>query len=262
MNLLENRKILVTGVLNQHSIAYAIAKQVQAHGGELALTYQTSDRLRDKVGKLAQSDFNDCLILPLDVADDGQCEQLFTELGKHWGHLDGLVHSIAFAAREALTGEYHAVTTRENFATALDISAYSFAALAKHAAGMLSNDAALLTLTYLGAVRAVPSYNVMGVAKAALEATVRYLAASMGPSGVRVNAISAGPIKTLAASGIDGINKMLKEVAAQSALGRNISQEEVGKVAAFLLSDLASGITGEVTYVDAGYSIMGGKEPS
>lgn len=259
MTILENRKILVCGVLNKYSIAYAIAQAVVAHGGELALTYQTSDRLRDKVGKLAKQDFGDCLLLPLDVAEDEQCAQLFTDLDKEWGTLDGIVHSIAFAPRETLTGDYHCVTTRRDFATALDISTYSFTALAQQAAPLLSDSASLLTLTYLGAERAIPNYNVMGVAKAALEASVRYLAAGLGPAGVRVNAISAGPIKTLASSGIAGMGKMLKAFATQAALGRNISQEEVGKVAAFLLSEMASGITGEVIHVDAGYSIMGGK---
>ena len=259
MKLLENRNILVTGVLNRHSIAYSIAKAVIEHGGNLALTYQTSDRLKDKVAKLAKEDFNDCVLLPLDVADDKQCEDLFSELGKSWKKVDGVVHSVAFAPREALTGDFHSVTGRDDFATALDISAYSLTALAKYATPMLSENASIVTLTYLGAERAVPNYNVMGVAKAALEASVRYLAASMGTSNTRVNAISAGPIKTLASSGIAGIGKMLKAVAEQSALGRNVNQQEVGNVAAFLLSELSSGITGEVIHVDAGYSIMGGK---
>lgn len=257
MNLLDNRRILVTGVLNQYSIGYAIAKAVQEQGGQLALTYQTSQRLHDKVGKLAKEDFNNCLLLPLDVASDDECEQLFTQLGKHWDELDGLVHSIAFAPRNSLAGDYHIVTTRKSFSTALDISAYSMTALSQKAMPLLSSKASLLTLTYLGASRAMPNYNVMGVAKAALEASVRYLAASMGPAGVRVNAISAGPVKTLAASGITGFGQMLKETAAQSALRRNISQTEIAQAAAFLLSDMASGITGEIIHVDAGYNFMG-----
>ena len=255
MSLLAGKKILVTGILNQHSIAYAIAHAVVEQGGQLAITYQNTERLRDKVTRLADKHFPDALILPLDVSSDEQCDAMFTSLQEHWSELDGLVHSVAFAPREALAGNYHDSTTREAFSTALDISAFSLTALAQRAAKIMTQNASIVTLTYLGSSRAIPNYNVMGVAKAALESSVRYLASSLGPSHIRVNAISAGPIKTLASSGIAGIGKMLNAVARQSALQRNITREEVAATAAFLLSQMASGITGEILHVDAGFSI-------
>ena len=256
MGTLKDKNILITGVLNRHSIAYAIAKDALAAGAKIILTYQTSDKLRDKVGKLAKEDFDDAPLFPLDVASDKECDRLFEEIEKLGHGLDGMVHSLAFAPRDALTGMFEQSTTREAFATALDISAFSLTAMAQRARPLLNENASLLTLTYLGSTRAVPNYNVMGVAKAALESSVRYLAASFGVDGHRVNAISAGPIRTLAASGIADINKMLNAVADQSALRRNISQDEVAHAATFLLSPLASGITGEIMHVDAGHNFM------
>ncbi len=258
MSLLADKKILVTGILNQYSIAYAIARTVVEQGGKLALTYQNNERLREKVGRLAAKDFPNASLLPLDVASDQQCDAMFASLQEQWSELDGLVHSVAFAPREALIGNYHENTSREAFGTALDISAFSLTALAQRAAKMMSPGASMVTLTYLGSNRAIPNYNVMGIAKAALESSVRYLAGSLGPSHIRVNAISAGPIKTLASSGISGIGEMLKGVAAQAALQRNITREEVAAAAAFLLSDMASGITGEILHVDAGFNFMSG----
>jgi len=208
------------------------------------------------VVKLA-ADFGSAPVLPCDVAHDEQIDGLFAALGREWGSLDGLLHSIAFAPREALAGDFLEGLTRAGFATAHDISSYSFAALAKGARALMSGrNGALLTLTYLGAVRAIPNYNLMGLAKASLEANVRYLARALGPEGTRVNAISAGPIKTLAAAGIGGFSKILRFVEKTSALRRNVTIEEVGNVAAFLLSDLASAVTGEITYVDCGFSIV------
>ena len=258
MKLLQDKKILITGVLNRHSIAYAIAQAAQQHGAEIALTYQTSERLRDKVGRLAAQDFGGAPLYPLDVTSDDECANLFADLNKRWDTLHGVVHSLAFAPRETLDGPFHDVTSRASFATALDVSAFSLTALAHHSRPMLTNGSSLLTLTYLGARRAVPNYNVMGVAKAALESSVRYLAASLGPDGIRVNAISAGPLKTLAASGIAALSQMLKAVAQQSALKRNITQEEVASAAMFLLSSMAAGVTGEILHVDAGHNFMHG----
>jgi enoyl-[acyl-carrier protein] reductase I len=253
MGFLQGRRILVTGMLSNRSIAYGIAKACQREGAELAFTYQ-GEGVRDRVLGLAK-EFGSELVYPCDVADDGQVAALFAELGKHWPHLDGLVHAIAFAPREALKGGFHESVTREAFRIAHDISSYSLAALAKAAAPMMTGGhGSIVTLSYLGAVRSIPNYNVMGLAKASLEACVRYLAASMGPKGVRVNAISAGPIKTLAAAGIGGFSKILSFVERNAPLRRGVTAEEVGNTAAFLLSDLASGITGEVVYVDAGFS--------
>ena len=256
MKTLEGKYILVTGILNRHSIAYAIAKEAAAAGARLVLTYQSSERLKAKVGKLAKEEFADATLLPLDVTSDSELDELFATLAKSGHGLDGIVHSLAFAPREALSGRFEEATTRAAFATALDISAFSLTALAQRARPLLNAQASLVTLTYLGANRAVPNYNVMGVAKAALESSVRYLAASLGGDGHRVNAISAGPIRTLAASGIADINKMLGAVAQQAALKRNITQEEVAHAATFLLSPLASGITGEILHVDAGHNFM------
>jgi len=253
MGFLQGRRILVTGMLSNRSIAYGIAKACKREGAELAFTYQ-GEGVRERVLDLAK-EFGSELVYPCDVADDGQVEALFAALGKHWSTLDGLVHAIAFAPREALKGPFHEAVTREAFRIAHDISSYSLAALAKAAAPMMAGGhGSIVTLSYLGAVRSIPNYNVMGLAKASLEACVRYLAASMGPRGVRVNAISAGPIKTLAAAGIGGFSKILSFVEKNAPLRRGVTTEEVGNTTAFLLSDLASGITGEVVYVDAGFS--------
>lgn len=254
MGFLQGKKILITGVLSNRSIAYGIAKACQREGAELAFTY-AGEKLKDRVAELAK-EFGSDLVFPCDVQSDDEINQLFVDLGKHWDGLDGLVHAIAFAPREALEGDFLDSLSRESFRTAHDISAYSFPALAKAARPMMQGrHGALVTLSYLGAVRAVPNYNVMGLAKASLEASVRFTAVSLGKDGIRCNGISAGPIKTLAAAGIAGFGKLLKQVASQTALKRNVTTEDVGNTAAFLLSDLASGITGEITYVDAGYSI-------
>jgi enoyl-[acyl-carrier protein] reductase I len=253
MGLLDDRKILITGVLSNRSIAYGVAKACQREGATLAFTY-ASEELKDRVVRLA-ADFGPCPVLACDVASDEQIASLFDALGREWGGLDGLLHSIAFAPREALSGDYLDAVTRSAFATAHDISSYSLAALAKAARPLLAGrNASLLTLTYLGAVRALANYNVMGLAKASLEANVRYLAAAMGPEGTRVNAISAGPIKTLAAAGIGGFSKILRFVEQTAPLRRNVTIDEVGNVAAFYFSSMSSAITAEVTYVDCGFS--------
>ena len=255
MGLLADKKILITGVLSNRSIAYGIAQACRREGATLAFTYVNAE-LKERVVKLA-AEFGTVPVLPCDVARDEDIAALFESLKVEWGGLDGLLHSIAFAPREAIAGDFLEGLSRAAFATAHDISAYSFAALAKGARPLMSGRrAALLTLTYLGAVRALPSYNVMGLAKASLEASVRYLAQSLGPEGIRVNAISAGPIKTLAAAGIGGFSKILHFVARTAPLRRNVTTEEVGNVAVFLLSDLASAVTGEITYVDCGFSIV------
>lgn len=256
MGFLANKKILITGLLSNRSIAYGIAKAVHREGAQLAFSYQ-GDRLRDRVAELA-AEFGSKLVLPCDVASDEEITALFAGLRARWDGLDGLVHSIAFAPREALSGDYVETMSREAFRIAHDISAYSFGALAKAALPMMEGrNAALLTLTYLGSRRAFINYNVMGLAKASLEANVRYLAQGLGPRGIRVNAISAGPIKTLAAAGIGNFGKLLSFSEKQSPLRRNVSIDEVGNVAAFLLSDLASGMTGEISFVDAGFNITG-----
>jgi enoyl-[acyl-carrier protein] reductase I len=253
MGFLQGRRILVTGMLSNRSIAYGIAKACKREGAELAFTYQ-GEGVRDRVIDLAK-EFGTDLVLPCDVADDAQIDALFAELGRRWDSLDGLVHAIAFAPREALKGGFHESVTRENFRMAHDISSYSLAALAKAALPLMQGrPGSIVTLSYLGAARSIPSYNVMGLAKASLEAGVRYLAASLGPGGIRVNAISAGPIKTLAAAGIGGFSKILHFVERNAPLRRGVTAEEVGNTTAFLLSGLASGITGEVIYVDAGFS--------
>ena len=253
MGFLQDRRILVTGMLSNRSIAYGIAKACAREGASLAFTYQ-GEGVRSRVAELAR-EFSSDLVFACDVADDAQIEALFRDLGSRWDSLDGVVHAIAFAPREALKGAFHESVSREAFRVAHDISSYSLAALAKGAAPLMQGrPGSIVTLTYLGAERAIPNYNVMGLAKASLEAGVRYLAASMGPGGVRVNAISAGPIKTLAAAGIGGFSKILHFVEKHAPLRRGVTAEEVGNTAAFLLSDLASGITGEVIYVDAGFS--------
>jgi enoyl-[acyl-carrier protein] reductase I len=253
MGFLAGKKVLITGLISNRSIAYGIAQAMHREGAELAFTHQ-GDRIRDRVVKLAE-EFGSELVLPCDVADDAQIDAVFAQLSQRWDGLDGLVHSIAFAPREALAGEFLEGLSRESFRIAHDISSYSFPALAKAALPMMEGrSAALLALTYLGAVRAVPHYNVMGLAKASLEAGVRYLAQNLGPKGIRANGISAGPIKTLAASGIADFGKLLSFHARMAPLKRNVTLEDVGNAAAFLCSDLAAGITGEVVYVDSGFS--------
>ena len=254
MEMLAGRKILVTGLLSNRSIAYGIAEAAQREGATLAFTY-AGENLKDRVVKLA-ADFGTTLVLPCDVTRDAEIDGAFRTLGEEWGGLDGLVHSIAFAPREALAGDFLDGMTREAFHVAHDVSSYSLAALARGARPLMKGrNAAIVALTYLGAVRVLQNYNVMGLAKASLEANIRYLAYCLGPEGTRVNGISAGPIKTLAAAGIGGFGKILKHVEANSALRRNVTAQEVGNVAAFLLSNLASGVTGEITYVDCGYSV-------
>ena len=256
MGFLQGKKVLVVGVASNRSIAYGIAKAMHRQGAELAFTYQ-GEKLQERVEKFA-AEFGSSIVLPLDVSSDEQIVAVFESLAQHWDGLDGIVHSVAYAPRDALDGDYVEATTRENFAVALDISSYSFTALAKAGRKMMAGrNGALLTLTYLGAERVIPNYNVMGVAKASLEANVRYMAVALGPEGTRVNAISAGPIRTLAASGINNFREMLSKAEQAAPLRRNVTIEEVGNVAAFLCSDLASGVTGEITYVDSGYNIVG-----
>ena len=253
MALLSGKKILVTGLLSNRSIAYGIAKAARREGAEIALTYQ-NERFRERAEDMAR-ELGAAAALPCEVTSDAEIEQLFKSLGAKWDGLDGLVHALAFAPREAIDGDFLEGISREAFRQAHDISVYSFPALAKAALPMMKGrNASLLTLTYLGAVRVLPHYNTMGLAKASLEASVRYMAASLGPQGMRVNAISAGPIKTLAAAGIGGFGKILKFVAEHAPLRRNVTIDDVGNAAAFLLSDLAAAITGEVLYVDAGFS--------
>jgi enoyl-[acyl-carrier protein] reductase I len=255
MGFLTGKRALVVGVASDRSIATGIAEAMDRQGAELAFTYQ-NDKLRKRVEEFAAECGSD-ISLPLDVGDDAQIEAAFAALGQRWDGFDIVVHSVAFAPREELQGSFVDAVTREGFRQAHDISAYSLAALAKAARPMLRPGGALLALTYLGAVRVLPNYNVMGLAKASLEACIRYLASSMGPDGIRVNGISAGPIRTLAASGISGLRSMLDYHAANAPLRRNVSIEDVGNVAAFLCSDLAAGVTGEITYVDGGYNIVG-----
>ena len=255
MGFLADRKILITGILSSRSIAYGIAKACAREGASLAFTYVNAD-LRDRVVKVA-AEFGSCPVLPCDVTRDDDIDALFAALQREWGGLDGMLHSIAYAPREALAGDYLNGISRAAFATAHDVSSYSFAALAKGARPLLQGrPGSLLTLTYLGAQRALPNYNLMGLAKASLEANVRYLAACLGPEGIRVNGISAGPVKTLAAAGIGGFSKIFNFVERNAPLRRNVTIDEVGNVAAFYFSDLASAITGEITYVDAGFSTV------
>jgi enoyl-[acyl-carrier protein] reductase I len=258
MGLLAGKRVLITGLLSNRSIAYGIARAARREGAELAFTYQ-NDRFKGRVVEMA-AEFGSTLAIPCDVASDSEIESLFAALSLNWDGLDGLVHAIAFAPREAIAGDFVEGVSREAFRVAHDISSYSFAALAKAALPLMHRrKAALLTLTYLGAERVVPNYNTMGLAKASLEASVRYLAASLGPKGIRVNAISAGPIKTLAAAGISGFGKILKYVEENSPLRRNVTTEDVGNVAAFLISDFAAGMTGEIVYVDGGFNtVVGG----
>ena len=255
MGFLKGKRVLVTGVLSNRSIAYGIAQACRQQGAELAFTY-VGDRFKERVeGFAAALDSN--IVLPCDVAEDAQIDAAIEQLGNQWDGLDGLVHSIGFAPREAIAGDFLDGLSREAFRVAHDISAYSFPALAKAALPLLKDrNSSVLTLTYLGAEKVVPNYNTMGLAKASLEASVRYLATSLGPLGIRANGISAGPIKTLAASGIKDFGSILKFVETHAPLRRNVTIEDVGNVAAFLLSDLAAGITGEITHVDAGFSTV------
>ncbi|MGD8743574.1 MAG: enoyl-ACP reductase [Granulosicoccaceae bacterium] len=256
MAFLEGKRALIVGLASNRSIAWGVAKAMHREGAELAFTYQ-NDKLKGRVEKLAAECDSD-ICLPCDVGDDEQIDAVFDSLDNYWDHLDIIVHSVAFAPRDQLEGSYIDAVTRDGFRIAHEISSYSFAALAKSGLRMMEGrEGALITLSYLGAERAVPNYNVMGVAKASLEANVRYMAQSLGPDGIRVNAVSAGPIRTLAASGIGGFRKMLDKVASVAPLRKNVSIDEVGNAAAFLCSDLASGITGEITYVDAGYNTVG-----
>ncbi len=253
MAFLNGKRFLIVGIANNRSIAWGIAQAMHQQGAELAFSYQ-NDKLGERVKALAE-ELGQALCLPMDVGSDEEIERCFAELRERDFTLDGVIHAVGFAPRDQLAGGFTESVSREGFSVAHDISAYSFCALAKAAREDLARTGgSLLTLSYLGAVRAVPNYNVMGLAKASLEASVRFLAADLGPEGVRVNGISAGPIRTLAASGVGGIRKMLKHVAESAPLRRNVTIEDVGNTAAFLCSDLAAGITGEIVYVDAGYS--------
>ncbi len=256
MGFMQNKRALIVGLASNRSIAWGIAQAMRREGAELAFTYQ-NDKLKDRVEKMA-GELDSEIIVPCDVSSDEEIDKVFDHLDNYWDGLDVIVHSVAFAPRDELEGDYLDKVTRDGFRTAHEISSYSFAALAKAGRNMMEGrDGSLLTLSYLGAERAMPNYNVMGLAKASLEANVRYMAQSLGPDGIRVNAISAGPIKTLAAAGINNFRRMLDEVEASAPMRRNVTIEEVGNTAAFLCSDLASGITGEVLYVDSGYHIIG-----
>ena len=256
MGFLAGKKALVVGIASNRSIAYGIAQAMHREGAELAFSY-ANDKLKPRVEKFA-AEFGSDITLPCDVTSDAEIESLFGALGKRWDSLDALVHSVAFAPREALAGDYLANLDREGFRVAHDISSYSLAGMAKAARPLMQGThGAIITMTYLGSQRALPNYNIMGVAKASLEANVRYLAAALGPEGIRVNSISAGPIKTLAAAGIGDFKKILDEVETNAPLRRNVTIEDVGNVGAFLCSDLAAGITGENIFVDSGYNIVG-----
>jgi len=252
MGFLANKRILITGMISNRSIAYGVAQAMHREGAELAFTYQ-GERVQKRTEAMAE-EFGSKLVFPCDVSSDDEINQVFADLGKHWGKFDGFVHAIAFSPREALDGEFLDGFSREAFRVAHDISSYSFPAMAKAALPYLNDTAALLTMSYLGAVRTMPHYNVMGLAKASLESSVRYLAMQLGRQGMRVNGISAGPIKTLAAAGIGDFGKLLAYNEKNAPLKRNVTIEEVGNAAAFLCSDLASGITGEITYVDGGFN--------
>jgi enoyl-[acyl-carrier protein] reductase I len=256
---LTGKRLLITGVLSNRSIAYGIAKACKEQGAEIALSY-VGERFKERTREFA-AELGSELIFDCDVSDDAQITALFSDLSKHWATFDGFVHAIGFAPKEAIAGDFLEGLSKEAFHIAHDISAYSFPAMAKAALPYLNDHASLLTLSYLGALRTVPNYNTMGLAKASLEASVRYLAESLGSKGrgMRVNGISAGPIKTLAASGIKGFGKILSVVAQGSPIRRNVTIQDVGNVAAFLLSDLASGVSAEITYVDGGFSqVVGG----
>ena len=261
MGFLTGKKLLITGVLSNRSIAYGIAKACHAQGAELAFSY-VGERFKDRITEFA-AEFDSKLVFDCDVGSDEQIEKMFADLSATWPKFDGFVHSIGFAPREAIAGDFLEGLSRESFRIAHDISAYSFPALAKAALPYLNEKSAVLTLSYLGALRTVPNYNTMGLAKASLEAATRYLAFCLGPQGIRANAISAGPIKTLAASGIGDFGKLLAYNAHHAPLRRNVTIEEVGNAAAFLLSDLASGITGEIMYVDGGLNTtaLGNTDP-
>lgn len=253
MGFLTGKRILITGVISNRSIAYGIAQACHAQGAELAFTF-VGERFQERVTEFA-AEFGSKIVLPCDVGSDAEIEATFTELAKHWDGLDGLVHSIGFAPREAIAGDFLEGLSREGFRIAHDISAYSFPALCKAAKPMMEGrNGAVLTLTYLGAEKAMANYNTMGLAKASLEASVRYVATSLGPLGIRSNGISAGPIKTLAASGIKDFSSILKFVESNAPLRRNVTIEQVGNVAAFLLSELSAGVTGEIVHVDSGFS--------
>ena len=261
MGILDGKRAVIIGLASNRSIAWGIARALRSQGAELAFNYQT-EKLHGRVQKMA-GQLDSGIVLPLDVSEDAQIESFFDGLSGHWDGFDILVHSVAYAPADQLKGRYLDAVDREGFGIAHDVSSYSFAALAK--AGrpmMLGRQGALLTLSYLGAMRALPSYNVMGLAKASLEANVRFLAYDLGPDGIRVNAISAGPIRTLAASGIKGLRQMLAHVSEAAPLRRNVTTDDVGNAASFLVSDLAGGITGEILYVDAGYNIVGMHIPS
>jgi enoyl-[acyl-carrier protein] reductase I len=256
VGFLAGKRALIVGLLSDRSIAYGIAEAMHREGAEVAVTY-VGERFKERVTELAAA-VGSKLVFDMDVTSDGSIEATFAALGREWNSLDILVHSVAFAPREALAGGFTDSTSREAFKVAHDVSSYSLTALARAAVPLMRGRAgAIVTLTYLGAVRSIPSYNVMGLAKASLEANVRFLAADLGPKGIRVNAISAGPIKTLAAAGIAGFRKMLSHVASVNPLKRNVTQEDVGNAAAFLCSDLAAGITGETLYVDGGFHNVG-----
>jgi len=253
MAFLQGKRILITGLLSNRSIAYGIAQACHAQGASLAFTYQ-NERFEQRVKEMA-AEFGSSLCFPLDVAEDDQIDACFDGLSKHWPHFDGLVHAIAFAPREAIAGQFLDGLSREGFRLAHEISPYSFPALAKAALPMMEGRAgSIVTLSYLGAERVVSNYNTMGLAKASLEAAVRYLAADLGPKNIRVNGISAGPVRTLAAAGIKGFGRILDLVEQTAPLRRNVTIQDVGNVAAFLLSDLAAGVTGEVTFVDGGFN--------
>ncbi len=255
MGFLSGKKALIVGIASNRSIAYGIAKAMHREGAQLAFSY-ANDKLKPRVEKFAE-EFGSSIVLPCDVSNDEDIDGLFSQLNTHWQNLDCLVHSVAFAPREALDGDYLQNLDREAFRIAHDISSYSLSAMAKAARPMMQNtNGSIITMSYLGAERALPNYNIMGVAKASLEASVRYLAAALGPEGIRVNSISAGPIKTLAAAGIGSFKKILDEVAHNAPLRRNVTIEDVGNTGAFLCSDLAAGITGENIYVDSGYNIV------
>jgi enoyl-[acyl-carrier protein] reductase I len=256
MGFLAGKRAVIVGLASTRSIAHGIAAAMHREGAELAFSFQ-NDKLAERVTKMA-AEFDSEIVLPLDVADDAQIDAFFDALSAHWDGIDILVHSVAFAPADQLEGRYVDAVSREGFRIAHDVSSYSFAALARKCEPLMAGrQGSLLTLSYLGAVRALPSYNVMGLAKASLEANVRFLALDLGPGGTRVNAISAGPIRTLAASGVKGLRQMLTRVGETSPLKRNVTTQDVGNAAAFLCSDLAAGITGQTLYVDAGYNIVG-----